>query len=113
MKRLASLIVLVILGGCTRSIVAPESPAYVEGPVVGLFQDSSIAWVKEDPSEECGIRWWLEEAEIFERVSDGSLVRRGKDDIEVGSMVRVWFAEGAVVLDSCPGRSTAGYVELF
>lgn len=106
--RVAIAISLGVLGTVScGSVTFPDRNPAIEGEIVGFGSEVPFArgneraiWVKEEVTDECGIVFDTFEAEIGETRPDGSVKRRGFDDLAVGQQVRVWAIN---IADSCPG----------
>lgn len=104
---------LVLLLAACGSPTEPDSPPTIEGPIVARNVEMPTVsapsiHVKESATAECGIVFGLAGAEIIRQVTNGSNEEGSLDDLTIGHDVLVWT--DGVVLDSCPGQSSAKVV---
>lgn len=114
MKRVTALLILGALAGC-NSATEPGSPPAITGAIVAHDLTIPIGapptiHVKETPTDECGVIFLVRSGtRVLRRGSDGRVTNATAADLTVGRTVKVW---ANVVLDSCPGQSTATAVEI-
>jgi molybdopterin biosynthesis enzyme len=108
---IAGLCAAVSTAACTSSS-APDTSWY-EGAIVA--RDVAIS-IGDPPSvhvraagEECGIIFLLRSSTRIRPQGAGVLASGSYADLTVGTRVRV---SARLVLDSCPGQSTAGVIEI-
>lgn len=109
-----ALLLAAMLAGCSSGW-EPNGPPALVGEIVARdvrisFGDPPTIHVKDPPDEECGIIFLVTSStRIRRRVADGSIRAASVSDLTVGTRVGVW---ADVVLDSCPGQSSAIGVEI-
>lgn len=119
-RRLTPLLLAIFLAtsGCASSTLPtmPEGQPTLVGPIVaqdlqfGAMQGTRNIHVRPE-AEECGIVFAIDERTTIGVRTPGGSVRRGTlDDLTIGRTVRAW-ARG-VILESCPGQTTAAAVEV-
>lgn len=104
---------LVFLFAACGSPSEPDSPPTIEGPIVAKNVEMAAVsapsiHVKESTAAECGIVFAVSGAEVIRQFSNGSHGEGNLDDLAIGRDVRVW--SNGVVLESCPGQSSAKVV---
>ncbi len=113
LARVPRLLGLALLAGC-HSVYEPHSAgmtgAIVDRDWVGASVGTPNFLVKNE-KDACGIIFSVRSrTSIFRRDSSGALRSGSVSDLTIGKQVTVW---SEVVLDSCPGQSTAERVEIF
>lgn len=114
-RSVAAICSVFIFGGC-NGVTVPERDPIQEGVIVErgrrtpTSDDRPTIWVKDDPSDECGVVYSISgESELWTRDPLGRTRRIGVERLEVDARVRVW-ASG--ILLSCPGQASAEAVEI-
>jgi hypothetical protein len=113
--RLAACLFLIGTVASCNSPSEPTGPAALNGPIVARDLGISIGGpptihVKESASAECGVVFLVREStRIRRRAASGRVSNASLSELTVGRRVAVW---ANVILDSCPGQSSATVVEL-
>jgi hypothetical protein len=116
MNRLRLLLVLLAVGACTTERITEPDWHPITGQIVARDKPISIGGpptihVKDAPTEECGIIFLARSStQIFRRSSSGELFKASVSDLVVGAKVKVW---AKVIMESCPGQSTAIAIEIY
>jgi len=115
MKRAVGFLAMSTMLGCA-SLTFPDRVPSITGEIIEMGEDTIFAngdagaiWVKESPTDPCGIVFRTHEAEIGDRLDDGSVRERGVADLAVGQQVRVW---AGAIADSCPAQGIAEAIEI-
>jgi len=112
--RFATCLLLAAVAAC-KSPSAPSGPPAITGPIVARDVSISIGepptiHVKEAADAECGVVFLVRRSTLVRRRAlDGSVTVASLSDLTVGRHVAVW---AGVVLESCPGQSSADIVEI-
>ena len=108
------LVSLSLLGTGCRSSSAPDGDWLISGFVVNRGIQISIGdppsiHVKEEVSEQCGIIFLVRPSTEIRRRTNSGTAPASYGNLVPGTKVRVW---ARVVLESCPGQSSAEIVEI-
>ena len=102
-----------LLAACGGSTAPEGDPSLtgeivqVSGQLLGPREGVLYIHVKEDPGEECGIIFSVDEDTWITDSTRGSLRRADTGILGKGATVQLWFR---LVLDSCPGQAHADAV---
>lgn len=104
--------IVIVAVGC-GSTAEPEG-AWSTGSVVARdvripIGDPPSIHVKETPTDECGIIFLVRPSTSIRQQGAGLASRVVYSDLVVGTQVRV---RAQIILDSCPGQSTADVIEI-
>lgn len=113
MKRVAGLCAIALALAC-GGLVFPERTPSIVGNIVEIGRDAPFGgaktvWVKQDPSDECGIVFLADQAFIGDRPNDLAIRERDFDHLDVGQRVRVW---AGAIAESCPAQGSADAIEI-
>lgn len=118
MTTIMRVVACLFLVGTVVSCSSPSEPMArpaLTGPIVARDLGIPIGGpptihVKESASAECGVVFLVREStRIRRRAANGRVGRATLSDLTVGRRVAVW---ANLILDSCPGQSSATVVEL-
>lgn len=113
--RIPILFSFVVAAAACNPTLEPEGPPAITGSIVARDVAISIGGaptvhVKETPGSECGIVFLVRrDTPILRRTPDGGVSRASLSDLTVGRRVDVW---AEVVMESCPGQSSATAIRI-
>jgi hypothetical protein len=106
--------IAVLVGGCS-SAWEPEGPPSIQGRIIARDVAISIGnpptiHVRTGADDQCGVVFLVNDFTAIAKVTPGRGREPGRlSDLTVGSVVSVW---SDVMLDSCPGQSSADAIEV-